>query len=92
MARNNQAACQSFLIERRAGRLAVRRSTALRLTRACSTQLRSSGIPGLRSFFDGIGKSFSDVSDNNVLIRDRLNTYKESRKEGNQDMKIIFYS
>src|SRR5260221_13809175 len=48
MAFNSQAACHSFLIERRAVRLAVRAKTALRLTRAAEASPRSRSIPGLR--------------------------------------------
>src|SRR5690348_6601637 len=49
MARSSHAACHSFLTVRRVGIVAARRSTALRLTRACLTQSISSGVPGLRS-------------------------------------------
>ena len=49
MARSSQAACHSFFTVRRVGRVAARRSTALRFTRTASTQSRSSGMPGLRA-------------------------------------------
>ena len=47
-ARMSQAACHACLTVRRPARLLIRRSTALRLMRTCSTQSRSSGVPGLR--------------------------------------------
>src|SRR3989449_5991345 len=49
MARSSHAACHSFLTVRRAGLVAARRSTALRLMRSARTRSRSRGIPGVRS-------------------------------------------
>src|SRR3989442_6119148 len=49
MARSSHAACHSFLTVRRAGIVAARRSTALRLMRSARTRSRSRGIPRLRS-------------------------------------------
>src|SRR6185369_17002430 len=47
IARSNHAACHSFFTDRRAVWLCARRSTALVLTRTCSTQSRFSGMPRL---------------------------------------------
>src|SRR5690606_4730152 len=48
MALSSQAACHAFFTLRRVVRVAVRRSTALRLTRAPCTQSSSRAVPGLR--------------------------------------------
>src|SRR5579859_7987483 len=55
-ARSSHAACQAFLTLRRVGKVAARRSVALRLVKRASwTQSRSSGSPGLRASAAGSG-------------------------------------